>query len=114
MTRRRTPLPHSNVQMTRTRRLRAGKKTREWNRERAKIKKVLLMAGIIYCELQFEGCWRDNALGLAHPRKRRHLKEGELSVAILACAPCHSVIERMPESEMCEIVYRVIAERKAA
>lgn len=49
--------------------------------------------------------------GMAHPRKRRNLGSGEISVCIGACNVCHDRIEALPEDEMARIVYRIIANR---
>lgn len=66
----------------------------EWNRERAKLKKIYEKKGITTCEARFEGCWYNNALSFAHRYKRNdprctHTFKGTL----LLCTPCHSKIE---------------------
>ena len=65
-----------------------------WIKQRAKLKVEYEDRGITTCELRFEGCWFDNALGFAHRYKRgdprcEHTFEGTL----LACNPCHDKIE---------------------
>lgn len=110
-------LPRSHKRLTRSRLkgggvLKAGKKVKDWNRCRRKIKKDFIAMGIQYCELRFENCTGDDYLGFAHAKKRRHLGPDELSVVILACANCHNVIERLPESEMETVVMKVISERE--
>lgn len=90
----------------------AGKKTRAWADARRLLKRQFLDAGITTCELRFGGCWRDSALGFAHCRKRRHLKEGELYHVILACNPCHDRLEVMGAEEMHIRVHRVIDTRR--
>lgn len=90
---------------------RAGKRTLAWENVRAKLKVKMLTLGITTCELQFTGCWRDNALGFAHAKKRRNLKPHELSEAILVCNPCHDQIELLPEQEMTRVVRDTIRKR---
>lgn len=90
----------------------AGKKTNAWEKERAKLKVRFLAWGITTCELFYPGCWRDNALGFAHAKKRRNLKPHELGEVILACNPCHDQIEILPETEMTKVVRGVITKRK--
>lgn len=91
-----------------------GKKTKNWERVRADLKKKFWNLEVTYCELGFKGCWRDNALGFAHGDKRRFLTEDELeNLVILACNPCHQKIEELPRSEMREIVEKTIAKRQS-
>lgn len=54
--------------------------------------------GIITCELKLAGCWKDNALSFAHKDKRwkyirRPLELWTFKETILACVPCHQIIE---------------------
>lgn len=96
-------------------RLRAGRRMNEWSNVRRKLSTDFASRGITSCELGYEGCWREKALGWAHGRKRRHLEGDELtSLVILACNPCHDKIERLLEAEMCVIVKDVIANRRRA
>lgn len=88
-----------------------GKKTREWERVRAKLKPLFQRAGITTCEFRFQGCWHDTALGFAHLRKRRNLLPGELETVALACGPCHDKLEKMPESMMYMAVAGIIKNR---
>lgn len=90
---------------------RAGRKTKQWEKERAKLKVRFLVMGITRCELRLRGCWGDNSLGFAHARKRRNLKPHELGECVLACGPCHDQIEALPESEMAATVRGIIAKR---
>src|SRR4051794_21867306 len=53
---------------------RVGKKARAWAITRRELSTEFAAQGITSCELGYEGCWRENALGFAHGRKRRHLK----------------------------------------
>jgi hypothetical protein len=114
------PLQRSTKRMKRTQMkprrkkicLWVGKKTREWMRVRAGLKRKFAAAGITSCELGYPGCWKDEALGFAHGRKRRKLEAGELeSLTILVCNPCHDRIETMSPEGMLSIVQSVIAER---
>lgn len=89
-----------------------GKKTLEWMRVRARLKRKFAALGITACELGYIGCWKDEALGFAHGRKRRHLQGNEIEdLVILACGPCHDRIETLGPAGMLAIVQSVIAER---
>lgn len=91
--------------------LKAGKRTKEWQQTRERLKPRFEAVGITKCEFRFEGCWRDNGLTFAHIRKRRNLLPGELEKVALACIPCHDKLELMPEPVMCQTVCDVIARR---
>lgn len=92
---------------------RAGKKTIAWDAERAKLKVRFLSMGITSCELKYQGCWRDNALGFAHSKKRNDIqKPHELSEVCLACSPCHQKIELLPKKEMAKVVRDIIHARR--
>jgi hypothetical protein len=91
--------------------LKAGKRTKEWQRVREQLKPRFEAVGITRCEFNFNGCWRNNALGFAHLRKRRNLREGELKVVALACNSCHDILEAMSEAEMTVTVLAVIQQR---
>lgn len=74
------------------------KKTKAWNRDRAKLKKEYEEKGITTCELKFVDCWVHNALGFAHRHKRSFYNTwpellGSFDETILACNPCHQKIE---------------------
>lgn len=90
-----------------------GKKTKEWDALRARIKPLFERAGITTCELRLPGCWGSQCLGFSHPTKRRFITTGkQLEEVILICSPnCHEKIEVMPHSEMARIVREVIARR---
>ena len=91
-----------------------GRKTREWMTVRARIKRHLLALGITTCELRWSGCWVDNALSIAHGKKRRHLQGDELeTLTILACTPCHEQLERFEPESMLTVVRHTIAARDA-
>lgn len=92
--------------------LRAGKRTREWERTRAKLKPRFERVGITSCEFRYQGCWRDNALSFAHVDKRRFLSAGELEAVAVACCVCHDRLDnKMSRQEMRREVERVIANR---
>ena len=91
--------------------LKAGKRTREWARRRAKLKVRFERVGITRCEFGYLGCWRWNGLSFAHAEKRRFLKGDQLDVVTLACASCHPRLEAMPHEKMKAEVERVISER---
>lgn len=94
--------------------IRPGKKTREWERERAKLKKKFLQAGISYCEVMHDPayCWRNMGLGFAHSKKRRNIVGDEIREVILACPQCHQWLEyELSEKEMTEFVRNVIKNR---
>jgi len=88
-----------------------GKKMRTWNAIRAALKPRFQLAGITSCEFRFSGCWRDNGLGFAHRRKRRDCDTEELWICAIACNNCHDRFERLPHSEMYQIVNDAINAR---
>ena len=50
--------------------------------------------GITVCELNFDGCVKNMYLGFAHTKKRRNITTPEdLRRVVLACQPCHHVVE---------------------
>lgn len=100
------------VSLRRGGRLKAGKKTKEWDQVRAWLKVQFAKKGIQTCQLKFAGCWFDNALSFCHPAKRRNLAEGELYVAALGCTPCHDQLEVMPPTDMRRIVEGLFAETR--
>lgn len=91
--------------------LSAGKRTREWERARAKLKIAFEAAGITSCEFRYNGCWVTNGLSFAHVDKRRHLQPGELYAVALACAVCHSVLESLPRKQMRQTIEKTITKR---
>lgn len=91
---------------------RAGRKVKQWESIRAVLKKMFAAAGIASCELNLSpDCWRDNALGFLHTKKRRNCTEADLWVVALGCNICHDAAELLPESEMEALVLGVIAAR---
>jgi hypothetical protein len=98
--------------LKRSRMKKNGRKSLDWMKVRRRLSAEFLARGIISCELKYEGCWGKGALSWAHGKKRRHLQGDELAtLLILSCTPCHQILERLPESEMCAIVENVIAAR---
>jgi len=92
--------------------MKAGRRTKEWNKVRAKLKIEFQAMGITHCELGYPGCRRDDWLSFAHGLKRRHLTGDQLkTLTILACTVCHDRLERMQEAAMCAVVESVISER---
>lgn len=88
-----------------------GKKTDEWAQARKELKKVFEEKGVTTCELNYSKCWRKSALGFAHIAKRRELGIDEMKSVVLACNPCHEIIERKPHEEMRKIISDIITAR---
>lgn len=91
--------------------MKAGKRTKEWNEIRKELVIEFEDKGITTCEIKFAVCWRNNALGFAHLDKRRYLKGEQLRVVVLACNPCHQVIEKWPREQMRELLQDIIDAR---
>lgn len=92
--------------------LKKGKKTLEWEKVRKQLVVDFSKAGIKSCEAKLEGCWNQRALSFAHVDKRRNLEEGEIKKVILACIPCHQILERLGSVEMRKNIEAIIASRK--
>lgn len=89
-----------------------GPKTEAWNDARAELKiEFETVYGVTTCELRYAGCWFDNALGFAHAEKRRKLSREDLKHVILACNPCHDILEVKPPEEMKRIVDETVHNR---
>ena len=91
-----------------------GPKGKAWKDARADLKMEFLALGITTCELRYEGCWFDDALGFAHAAKRRKLTAEDLGHVILVCNICHDQIEFLPPEEMKRIVDETIQGRTTA
>ena len=89
-----------------------GKKGRASLSAVAQMKVDFKKMGIVSCEVRFDPCWDTQALSFAHPDKRRFLKPEDLTTAILACVPCHTIIEQWPREKMRAFVMEIIAKRK--
>ena len=89
-----------------------GKKTKDWDKERARLKKRFKEIEITTCEVRIsDNCTDDNFLGFAHPDKRRFLSKEDLSVVVLSCNNCHSLLEVMPRVKMKKKVLKIIKNR---
>lgn len=89
--------------------MKTGKKTKQWNRIRAKVKKDFESKGITRCEK----CGSDFGLSFAHRAKRRFIKdEQELSTVALLCIPCHQVIEAKTHEQMFSEITQIIEQRE--
>lgn len=74
--------------------LKIGKKTREWNNARRRLKIEYAEKGITTCELMFHNCTHNNYLSFAHRYKRNDPRcEHTFQQTLLACIPCHQIIE---------------------
>ena len=78
--------------------IKPGKKTKAWNRDRAKLKIEYEEKGITTCEARLDPCWVNNALSFAHRHKRSWYWSqpellGDFNQTILACIPCHNLME---------------------
>lgn len=89
--------------------LKAGKKVLEWQEIREQLKKEFAEKNITSCELKFEGCTGNWALGFCHSKKRRFIEGNEIYEVILACSSCHLIVEY--SKDMTKIVREVIAKR---
>ena len=73
---------------------RVGKKTLEWIKAREKLINIFSQKGIKSCELDFDGCWKNNSLNFAHRYKRSDPRTKHVfSQVILCCNQCHQKIE---------------------
>lgn len=74
--------------------LKIGKKTKEWNALRRKLKTAFAEAGIFSCEIRLDsnctGAW---TAAFAHIDKRDKLAPEELESVVLACQSCHHKVE---------------------
>jgi 5-methylcytosine-specific restriction endonuclease McrA len=89
---------------------RRGKKTDAWDATRKLLIPRFEAAGIVQCELQWPGCWKNNALSFAHSKKRRKVEGDELSRVALLCQNCHHTVEY--RKDMTQIIEEVISRRK--
>lgn len=108
----RSRLARSTKPMKRSPMNKRGPKTKAWDSARADLKVEFAAIGITTCELHYEGCWIDNALGFAHAAKRRKLSKEDLAHVILACNPCHDRLEIKSPEEMKRIVDLICLERE--
>jgi hypothetical protein len=66
--------------------------------------------GITSGEIRRGGCWNDRAVGFAHTKKRRNVTDIER--VVLACNPCHSLVEKMTEHQMENFLEMIIENRE--
>ncbi len=88
-------------------------KTQEWADVRKALKVKFSSWGIEHCELRYEGCWVNSALGFAHSLPRRFITDREtLETVILACNSCHFILDnKYTHEETKNIVEDIIANR---
>jgi len=65
-------------------------KTRAALRKRWKIE--FEKRGIVWCELNLDGCWK-KVHGFAHAKKSDELKPEEYNEVVAACNPCHGQLD---------------------
>ena len=99
-----------------------GRRGREWDAARRRVRERLDAAGIRSCEFGFVGCWKTEGLSLAHAVKRRYLQRNaevgspyHIETCAIACMPvCHKILdEQMSAPMMLEQVMAAIARRAA-
>jgi len=98
-----------------TKRLKAGRKSKEWIAVRRRLSVKFAALGITSCEVRIsEHCTRDRMLSWAHGKKRRLLQGDELETLVcLCCQSCHQILdERMSHEDMLATVQNVIANRR--
>lgn len=91
----------------------AGKKTKEWMKERSELEKEFDELGITSCEVRLEGCWGSTALGFAHLEKRRKLTKEDLGKVVRSCNPCHMEFELYNPIRMKKLLEEIIKGREA-
>lgn len=99
-------------------RLKAGKKTAEWDAIRAELKEQFLSMGITYCEINYDSHCRKHVDGFAHTLKRRNMgkweteeREANLREVVAACNYCHDKVEMQGEEAMKAFLQNKIHER---
>ncbi len=92
---------------------RLGRKGKEWEATRARLKVRFKRAGIVTCEVRGENCWGANALTFCHTRKRRNIvTTSQLEEVCLGCIECHNALELLPEAEMGRKIKAIIDSRE--
>lgn len=92
---------------------RVGKKAREWDQARAKLKVAFERAGVTRCELRSAVCEGNYFLGFAHSLRRRFITTPEhLNEVILCCSPCHEVLDAHKADDVAKRVREIIAARE--
>jgi hypothetical protein len=107
--------------------IKAGRKTKDWNNAKRKLKIAFAEVGLTYCEVglfltsqyledpleidRVRSYRHQFALGFAHGKKRRWLGGDELLTFVaLSCQDCHDYIEY--RDDMSEIVQGTIDARR--
>ena len=91
----------------------AGKKTKAWDEAREELKKEFEEMGITECEIRLKGCRKNNFLSFAHIDKRKNLSKEDLKEVVLACVPCHNIVEfKWGREKMKEFLMSIIKNRK--
>lgn len=100
--------------MIRKQGLKRGKKTQQWDRVRASLKREFAEKGITYCEI----CGKSDYLSFAHRLKRRYITdEDELRMVALLCMDspngkgCHTLLEHGRSEVMFEVITEIINNR---
>lgn len=76
-----------------------------WNSARPKIKERFLEAGITTCELRYPGCTHADFRTFAHSLRRNKIQFREdMEEVVLACQPCHAILDAFPQDVTYEIV----------
>jgi len=100
-----------------------GRRGREWDSARRRVRARLEALGIRRCEFGFPGCYGDQCLSLAHAVKRREIRRDaepgspyHIETCALACTPvCHKLLdEGMSHAMMLEFVMQAIERRSDA
>jgi hypothetical protein len=103
----------SKSRLSSKKKLGAGKKTKEWNTVRQEIYDELSLLGINSCEGHLSPqCTGNFALGLAHSKKRREIKnDNEFREVALLCVKCHEHLEYGDKDIMEETIKEIIKNR---
>jgi hypothetical protein len=99
-----------------------GRRGREWDSARRRVKAEFALAGITRCEFGYDGCYGRNALTFAHAVKRRYLladaepgSPWHIETVALACLRCHTRLDViMNHGEMLTAVMLAIERRNNA
>lgn len=91
---------------------RRGKKTLEWDKARAELKKEFMEMGVTTCEFRGRECMHNDGLTFAHRAKRRFITTpAELRRVALLCYVCHQAIEGLGHKPMFDIITFIISHR---
>lgn len=96
----------------------SGKKTQQWEEGRAELKRIFQKRGITSCEIQLEGCLKDNYLSFAHIQRRGELSAEETinpNYVVLACQPCHHTVDfELPKAKSYQLLQSIVDKRGRA